>query len=173
MMLLPPDTLQTPLVPMLADEIVKDEPGQTAILDRLFDLVLVTSLRAWLARQGEDSAYGTGWFGAQTDPVVGPVLRLMHDHPGHPWTLEELATRAGTSRAALARRFGVRVGEPPMTYLTRWRLALAADRILDPHSTLEAIAHEVGYGSAFALSAAFKREHGVSPQEHRERWPAS
>lgn len=166
MMFLPPGTLETPLVPMLADEIVKDEPGQTAVLDRLFDLLLVAALRAWLARQHGGQ---TGWYTAQNDPVVGPVLRVLHEDPGHPWTLPELAARVGISRAALARRFGACVGEPPMTYLTRWRLALAADRLLEPESTVAAVAREVGYGSAFALSSAFKREHGISPQEHRAR----
>jgi AraC-like DNA-binding protein len=80
-----------------------------------------------------------------------------------------LAAKAGVSRAALARRFGELVGEPPMTYLTGWRLALAADRLRDTDDTLESIAHEVGYGSAFALSGAFKRVYGVSPHEHRTR----
>ena len=73
-----------------------------------------------------------GWYGAQGDLVVGPALRLIHDDPAHPWTIAELAARVGISRAALARRFTDRVGEPPMTYLTAWRLALAADRLLEP-----------------------------------------
>lgn len=163
---LPSGVLRTPLVPLLADEIVKDEPGQAAVLDRLFDLLLVAAMRAWLADEADGQV---GWYAAQTDPVVGPVLRILHEEPGHPWTLAELATRVGTSRATLAKRFGDRVGEPPMTYLTRWRLALAADRLLEPESTVEAVAREVGYGSAFALSTAFKREHGVRPREHRER----
>jgi AraC-like DNA-binding protein len=75
----------------------------------------------------------------------------------------------GVSRAALARRFTELVGEPPMTYLTGWRLALAADRLLEPDATIDMIAREVGYSSAFALSAAFKRERGISPTEHRAR----
>ena len=75
----------------------------------------------------------------------------------------------GISRAALARRFTELVGEPPMTYLTGWRLALAADRLLEPRATVSSVAREVGYGSAFSLSAAFKRERGISPSEHRAR----
>lgn len=159
-------TLDTPLVPLLADEIVKDEPGQAAVLDRLFDVLLVAVLRAWHARRQPGR---TGWYGAQGDPVVGPVLRFLHEDPGHPWTIAELAARVGISRAGLARRFMVLVGEPPMTYLTGWRLALAADRLLEPHATIETVAREVGYSSAFALSAAFKRERGISPREHRAR----
>ena len=163
---LPAGALDTPLVPLLAEEIVKDEPGQAAVLDRLFDLLLVAVLRAWLAEQQPMQA---GWYGAQGDLVVGPVLRLIHDDPAHPWTIAELAARVGISRAALARRFMERVGEPPMAYLTAWRLALAADRLLEPRATIDRVAREVGYSSAFALSAAFKRERGISPREHRER----
>jgi AraC-like DNA-binding protein len=163
---LPPGAIDTPLVPMLADEIVKDAPGQAAVLDRLFDLLLVAVLRAWLARQQPG---GSGWYAAQADPVVGPALRLMHEEPARPWTVAELAARVGISRAGLARRFTELVGEPPMTYLTQWRLALAADRMLDPRSTLDTVAREVGYSSPFALSAAFKRARGISPREHRER----
>lgn len=159
------DELQTPLVAILAEEIVKDEPGQAAVLDRLFDLLLVALLRSWHTREHDGRP---GWLSAQSDPVVGPALGLIHDNPAHPWTIAELAARVGCSRATLARRFGEVVGEPPMTYLTGWRLALAADLLLEPESTIEAVAREVGYSTAFALSAAFKRERGISPKEHRE-----
>ena len=163
---LPPGALDTPLVPMLADEIVKDAPGQSAVLDRLFDLLLVAVLRAWISRE---QPRHTGWYSALSDPLVGPVLHLLHDQPAHPWTIAELAARVSISRAALARRFTELVGEPPMTYLTGWRLALAADRLLEPRATVSSVAREVGYGSAFALSAAFKRERGMSPSEHRAK----
>jgi AraC-like DNA-binding protein len=86
----------------------------------------------------------------------------------HPWTVAALATEAGVSRALLARRFTELVGRPPMTYLTNLRLALAADQLLEPGTTIGAVAQEVGYGSAFALSAAFKRVRGVSPKAHRQ-----
>jgi AraC-like DNA-binding protein len=78
-----------------------------------------------------------------------------------------LAARTGVSRAALARRFTELVGEPPMAYLTGWRLALAADLLRDPDATVGAVARQIGYGSAFALSTAFKRVRGLSPQQHR------
>ena len=70
-------------------------------------------------------------------------------------------------RAALARRFTDLVGEGPMSFLTGWRLALAADLLREPDATVAAVAHEVGYGSAFALSTAFKRVRGVTPKQHR------
>jgi len=153
-----------PLIPLLADEIVKDEPGQEAVLDRLLDLLLIAVLRAWFARP---DAGTPAWYRAHSDPVVGRALRMIHNNPGHPWTVASLAAGTGVSRAALARRFTELVGEPPMRFLTGWRLAMAADLLREPDATLGSVARRVGYGSAFALSAAFKRELGVSPQEHR------
>ncbi|PAZ17069.1 AraC family transcriptional regulator [Streptomyces sp. SA15] len=160
------DVWQCPLTPLLMEEIVRDEPGKEVVLDRLLDLLVIAALRAWFSRP---EAEPPAWYAALADPVVGRVLRLVQEDPAHPWTVASLATKAGVSRAALARRFTDLVGEPPMTYLTGWRLALAADRLRDTDDTLDAIARQVGYGSAFALSSAFKRVYGVSPQEHRTR----
>jgi AraC-like DNA-binding protein len=101
------------------------------------------------------------------DPVVGRALRLLHEHPAHPWTVAALASKAGVSRAALARDFTDLVGVPPMTYLREWRLTLAADLLREPTTTLDAVARQVGYGNGFALSTAFKRLRGLSPREHR------
>lgn len=163
---LTPEVWDCPLTPLLMEEIVRDEPGQEVVLDRLLDLLVIAALRAWFARP-EGAA--PAWYRALADPVVGRALRLVQDDPAHPWTVASLAAKAGVSRAALGRRFTELVGEPPMTYLTGWRLALAADRLREGDATLEAIARQVGYGSAFALSSAFKRVYGVSPQEHRGR----
>ncbi|MER7495542.1 AraC family transcriptional regulator [Streptomyces pharetrae] len=160
------DVWDCPLTPLLAEEIVRDAPGQDVVLDRLLDLLVIAALRAWFARP---EAEPPGWYRALADPVAGRALRLMQDDPAHPWTVAALAAKCGVSRAALARRFTELVGEPPMTHLTGWRLALAADRLRDTAHTLEAIARQVGYGSAFALSTAFKRRYGMSPQEFRGR----
>jgi AraC-like DNA-binding protein len=154
--------LESPLVPLLADEIVKDEPGQEAVLDRLLDLLLIAVLRAYFARPE-----APGWYRAYADPVVGPAIRMLHSEPAHPWTIQELAHRIGVSRAALARRFNDLVGEPPMAFLTGWRIALAADLLLEPGATVGSVAPQVGYGSSFALSTAFKRLRGLSPQAYR------
>ncbi|MGW6476324.1 AraC family transcriptional regulator [Streptomyces nigra] len=160
------DVWECPLTPYLMTEIARDAPGQEVVLDRLLDLLVIAALRAWFARP---EAEAPGWYRAQADPVVGRALRLLQDDPGHPWTVASLAAKTGVSRAALSRRFTELVGEAPMTYLTGWRLALAADALRDTDDTLEAIARRVGYGSPFALSGAFKRVYGVSPQEHRRR----
>ncbi|WCB92200.1 IS5 family transposase IS4811 [Baekduia alba] len=158
------DSWENPLVGYLADEIAKDEPGQEAVLDRLLDLLLIAVLRAWFAR---DEAQAPGWYRAQGDPVVGPALKLIHNNPAQPWTVASLADAIGVSRAALARRFNALVGEPPMTFLTTWRLSLAADLLREPGATVGSVAPQVGYSSAFALSTAFKRVRGMSPAEHR------
>lgn len=163
---LPSEVWECPLTPLLMEETVRDEPAQEVVLDRLLDLLVIAALRAWFSRP---EAEAPAWYRAQADPVVGRVLRLLQDDPAHPWTVASLAAKAGVSRAALARRFTDLVGEPPMSYLTAWRLALAADRLRDTEDTIGAIARQVGYGSAFALSTAFKRVYGVSPQEHRTR----
>ena len=164
LLVVPAGTLDTPLVNVLSAEVLRDEPGQEAVLDRLLDLLLIATLRAWFA--GPD-AEAPSWYRAHGDPVVGRALRMLHHHPAHPWTVAGLAKETGVSRAALARRFTELVGEPPMAYLTEWRLALAADLLREPDATVGSVAQQVGYGSPFALSTAFKRHRGVSPRAHR------
>lgn len=151
-----------PVLPLLADEIGKDDIGQEAVLDRLLDLLVVAALRTCFAR-----ADAPAWFRAHTDPVVGHALRLLHNNPAYPWTVASLARAVGVSRAALARRFTELVGEPPIAFLTGWRLTLAADLLLEPDATVGAVAHRVGYTSPFTFSTAFKRRYGMSPQAHR------
>lgn len=157
-----PDRVRA-LVSLLGEEVGATEPGQEVVLDRLLDLLLVAVLRAWFAQP----EHAPAWYRAHADPVVGRALRMLHHHPAHPWTVASLAAQVGVSRATLARRFTALVGAPPMAYLTRWRLDLAADLLHDPDATLDAVARQVGYGSGFALSVAFKRVRGMSPQEYR------
>ncbi|WP_156755190.1 AraC family transcriptional regulator [Actinokineospora pegani] len=169
---LPPLIVESgsPLTPVLADEMAKDEPGQGAVLDRLLDLLLISTLRSWFARPDTPAP---AWYRAHTDKTVGQALRHLHDDPAHPWTVESLARATGVSRASLARRFAALVGEPPMSYLATWRLTLAADLLRHPEATVASVAAEVGYGSGFALSTAFKRHHGVSPTQHRRDSPTN
>ncbi|MFG3224117.1 AraC family transcriptional regulator [Kitasatospora sp. NPDC048194] len=158
------DEWSSPLPALLEAEIGRDEPGQEAVLDRLLDLLLISALRSHFTRDAERAP---AWYRAHADPVVGRALSLLHTDPARGWTVRDLAAGTGVSRAALARRFTELVGEPPMAYLTGWRLAQAADLLADPALTLDAVARRVGYGSGFALSAAFKRVRGVSPQQFR------
>jgi len=154
--------LESPLTEVLAAELTRDEPGQVAVLDRLLDLLTVTVLREALASTPAHP----------TDELITTVLRAMQEHPQRPWTVQSLASRVGLSRAALARRFTRHVGEPPLTHLTRWRLALAADLLASTDLTMTTIAARVGYANAFALSAAFKRVYGTSPSHYRARQSA-
>ena len=154
--------LDPALTGLFAEEVVGDAPGQAVVIDRLLDLLVVRCVRAVLATSS----------GPSGDDLVGRALHAMEEQPEHPWTVESLATRVGLSRAAFARRFVLQMGEPPLTYLTRWRLALAADLLVSTDHTLAAIASKVGYANAFALSAAFKRVHGESPRAYRIRHAA-
>jgi AraC-like DNA-binding protein len=157
------DEWRTPLVALLADEAGRDGPGQEAYLDRLLDLLLMDVLRTWFDR---DERAPT-WWHAEQDPVVGPALRLIYNNPEHPWTVANLAVAVGCSRAVFARRFAEQVGEPPIAFLTGWRLAVAADLLRAGGDTIASVARRVGYGTPFALSSAFKRAYGVSPNGYR------
>lgn len=154
----------SPVLALLESELGQEGPGQQAVLDRLLDLLVIASVRAWFARP---EATAPPWYAARGDRVVGAALELLHDEPSRGWTVATLAGAVGVSRASLARRFADLVGEPPMAYLTGWRLALAADLLLQPDATVARVARQVGYGSPFALSTAFKRAYGRSPREHR------
>lgn len=155
---------ESPLVPLLCEEVVKDEPGQAAVLDRLIDLLVTAILKAWFAQRESNAP---DWCRHQGDRVVEHTLRAIHDDPARNWTMETLSSEVGTSRASLARRFNEIVGEPPMTFLKNWRMALAADLLCQPNQSVATVAYQVGYATPYAFSAAFKRVRGISPQEHR------
>ena len=158
------DEWHSPLVPLLLDEMSRDEIGQASLLDRLLDALVVSAVRQWALSRGDAAP---AWLDAGSDPVVAEALRLLHDRPHEPWSLVSLARRVGVSRAALARRFRERVGEPPMAYLTGWRMALAADRLRAGTETVARVASGVGYPSPFSFSNAFKRVYGLSPSAYR------
>ena len=108
-----------------------------------------------------------GWLAGLRDPAVGKVLALLHGQPARSWTLASLSRAAGLSRSSLHERFVHLLGQPPMQYLTRWRMQLASARLRDSDVKQLHIAHEVGYDSEAAFSRAFKREVGVSPATWR------
>jgi len=149
----------------LAAEVAVDTPGQQVVLDRLLDWMLVCTLREWFDRPGGEPP---AWWAAQRDPVVGHALRLLHAEPAAPWTVATLADHTGVSRSTLAKRFADLVGEPPLTYLTRWRMTLAADLLVEQETaTVADVARAVGYADPFGFSAAFKRVRGTNPSEFR------
>lgn len=163
---LPAALVESSIVDLLGHELDKEQPGQQAVLDRLLDLLLISSLRTWFDSAGDGAPL---WYRAHRDPIIGPALRLIQHRPAEPWTVASLAATVGSSRAVFARRFHELVGQPPMQYLTEWRLSLAADALREPGVGLATVASRVGYATPFALSNAFKRVRGVSPTDFRRR----
>jgi AraC-like DNA-binding protein len=161
----PREDVRSPIMELLTVEVGRNEPGQQVVLDRLLDLALIATLRAWFARPEADAP---GWYRAHSDALVGPALRIIHDDPARPWTVASLAATTGASRAAFARRFTALIGQPPMTYVTHWRLDLAADLLRSTDATIGSVARQVGYANAFALTVAFKRVRGITPSQHRD-----
>ena len=169
---LPPDPDRSPAlhttVGLLGAELAGTRPGRDGIVPALVDAMLLYLLRAW----AEEQAGGLGWAAAITDPAIGHVLAELHDDPAHPWTVAELARRGGLSRSVFAQRFTALVGEPPLAYLTWWRMTTAARLLRDTTAPLAAVARQVGYRSEFAFAKAFKRAHGAPPGRFR-REPAA
>jgi AraC-like DNA-binding protein len=152
-------------VRLLARELAHPQLASAVVLDRLVDVLLVQLLRVWLAGKPRE-AEGT-WLGVLADPVVTAAMTKLHERPDHPWTTAALAAELAVSRATLSRRFQSAAGETPGSYLTRWRMDLAALRLRDTGDTLETIAHSVGYTSVYAFSRAFTRAKGLPPGRYR------
>jgi AraC-like DNA-binding protein len=140
--------------------------GAELVLARLSELLFVQTLRLYINGLPADE---TGWLAGTRDPVVGEALALLHRQVAHPWTVGSLARRAGSSRTRLAERFRHYLGEPPMEYLTKWRLRLGAEMLQSSVKSVAEIAHAVGYGSEAAFNRAFKREYGGPPAKFRKQ----
>jgi AraC-like DNA-binding protein len=139
--------------------------GADQVLTRLAELMFIEVLRRYL----EDLPQGqTGWLAGLRDGLVGRVLTLLHARPAHPWTLDELARQTASSRSNVAKRFAELVGQPPMQYLTRWRMQVAANLLGQSGAKIAAIAQEVGYDSEAAFSRAFKKATGLAPGAWRD-----
>ncbi|GAA4721731.1 AraC family transcriptional regulator [Phytohabitans rumicis] len=152
-------------VDLLGNELREPRAGTEAVLPALIDMLLLYVLRAWLEEQSGHGA--TGWATALHDPAISVALHRVHRHPERPWTVEDLAKEAGLSRAAFAKRFAAVVGQPPLTYLTWWRMTTAARLLRQSDVALSTIAERCGYGSEFAFAKAFKREFGTAPGRYR------
>jgi len=160
----PGSTLRATL-DLLAREMLRDDPGQQALLDRLLDVALVQILREHLST----CANAPGWFRGAADPRIEAALSALHADPAHQWTVAELAEHALMSRSAFARHFTEIVGIAPLTYLSDWRMALARERLREDGAGLAAVGRSLGYASEFSFAAAFKRHHGVAPGRWRAR----
>jgi len=138
--------------------------GSETMLTRMAELMFVEVVRRHVEQV---ASHQSGWLAGLMDPVVGQALTRLHEHPEHPWTLAELAHEIASSRTVLSERFARLVGIPPMLYLTRWRLQLAAEQLRRGSAKVAAIGAQVGYDSEAAFSRAFKRETGQSPAAWR------
>lgn len=149
--------------------------GSSTVAVRLLDVLLVHVVRAWAA--GDEEAKGgsgasASWLQGLRDPMTARALALLHEDPGHAWTLDTLASRLHTSRATVARRFTEHVGEPPLSYLTRWRIEVAGRRLRETTLPVGVIARDVGYTSEYAFNRAFTRVRGCPPGRYRRLAPA-
>jgi AraC family transcriptional regulator, alkane utilization regulator len=140
------------------------KPGSAMVLARLAEVLFAEALRQHMESAPLEQ---TGWLGALRDRYIGKALALLHEKPAQAWTVDELARRVGLSRSTLGERFSDMVGMPPMQYLTRWRIALAAANLRQSDASILQLAREVGYDSEAAFNRAFKREYGVPPAKWR------
>jgi AraC-like DNA-binding protein len=152
------------LVDLLGHELDAVHPGRDGVVPALIDAMLLYILRTWIS-----STELAGWAVALTDPAIGAALRHIHAEPGRPWSVGELAASSATSRTVFAQRFTDLVGQPPLAYLTWWRMTTAGRLLRDTDLPLVAIARQIGYSSAYAFSKAFSREHGTPPGQYRHR----
>ena len=158
-----PETLAL-TVRLLRQEIPYTSVGSAAAAKRLVELMVVQALRMWLTSNVRNAR---GWFGALGDPQIGAALSRLHAAPGEAWTVDALAAAVGSSRSPLAARFKTLVGEPPMSYLMRLRMHLAARELTTTDRSVSQIARGVGYDSEAAFSRVFKRFHGVGPAAYK------
>ncbi len=157
-------------VELLAAEIENPRTGADIVVSSLLEMVQLYVLRAYYDTQEEPCTL-SGWAAALADPAIGRALDAIHRDPARHWTVEELGARAGMSRAGFARRFAALVGQPPLAYLTWWRLVNGARMLRESDASVAEVAERMGYASEFAFGNAFKREFGVPPGRFR-RSPA-
>jgi AraC-like DNA-binding protein len=146
------------------------QAGGEAVLAKLCEMLFVETLRRYISQM---PARETGWLAAARDQDIGKAIALLHSRPAHPWTLEDLARAVSMSRSALAQRFHELLGEPPIAYLTHWRLQLGAQLLASTSYSVAQIAAEVGYESEPAFNRAFKRAFDLPPARYRAKTKAA
>ena len=156
-------------IELLGNELDSPRAGTEAILPAIVDMLLLFILRAWYDDHADQAT--PGWATALNDPAMAAALGGIHRHPERQWTVEDLAAQAGLSRAAFAKKFTTIVGQPPLTYLTWWRMTTAARLLRDSDAPLRTVAVRSGYASEFAFAKAFKREFGTPPGIYRRQKP--
>lgn len=148
----------------LLSESASNRAGHAALLSKMAEALFIETLRRHME---EMPAEATGWLAGARDPIVGATLALLHRRPAHAWTLAELAQEVGAARSVVVERFARFLGEPPMTYLARWRLQLAARLLQTTRKNVIEVALDAGYDSEAAFNRAFKREFGLPPGQFR------
>ena len=154
----------------LLSESESNRPGHAALLSKMAEALFIETLRRFMDGLPPEA---TGWLAGARDPLVGATLALLHSKPCHPWTLAELANAVCAARSVVAERFTRFVGEPPMTYLARWRLQLAARLLQTTRKSVLEVALDAGYDSEAAFNRAFKREFSLPPGQYRKRHAAA
>lgn len=154
------------LVQFTVAETLDDRPGAACLRVRLAELLFMGALRSYMQTLPADA---TGWLAGLSDPLVGRALRTLHAQPCRRWSVDELAVAIASSRSVLAERFREIIGEPPMHYLTRLRMQIAARRLAESRQSIARVADEVGYDSSAAFQRAFKRCFGTPPAAWRQR----
>lgn len=151
----------------LMEELLEPQPGGLLMAQHLSQMLLVQALRLHLA---DGATGGVGWLFALSDPQMRLAIHAMHEHPEDAWTLQKLSERAGMSRSSFALKFKQTVGQPPLEYLTHWRMMLAGNRLTNSADPVSSIARSLGYESEAAFSTAFKRVMGCSPRRYGRGW---
>jgi len=158
------DSLLQQFIRLVSAEIGDHRAGAQSVLNKLAELIFIEAIRSYM----EDlSMNNIGWLAGLRDPLVGRAMTILHAQPNRAWTLGELAAEVGASRSGLASRFTQLLGYPPIQYLTRWRMQLAARRLSEKGAKIATVAQDVGYDSEAAFSRAFKRFSGQSPSRWR------
>src|SRR6266542_3566135 len=153
-----------PMLRLLAHEAQNPREGSGSIIGHLTGIIFVQAVRAWIESQPRGDG---GWLGALRDKQISSALNLMHKKPNAPWTIAKLAAEVGMSRSPFTTRFTSLVGEPPLAYLTKWRMTLAAGYLRDNQISIREIAERVGYESQASFTNAFKRSFSLSPREYK------